>query len=169
LVHLLERDLGAHAAAVRAIAGHRHERVAGGDHPAEQGDLLAGEPVRIAATVPALVMGSDQRGGEGHHREPLEQVRADYRVLVDELPVRGRERRRGQHHAIGERDHPHVAHAHREIQLALGFSVQAQLASDLERELAHHRRRGVYARGASRERGLERRASRLLAFRAPGG
>ena len=47
------------------VGAHRVPGVAAGDHPGLERDLLAGEAVRVAAAVPALVMGADDRSRPG--------------------------------------------------------------------------------------------------------
>src|SRR4051812_13265539 len=53
---LADRDLVGQGAAVRAIRGHRVVRVGDRDHAADERDLVAGEPARIAAAVEPLVV-----------------------------------------------------------------------------------------------------------------
>src|SRR3954447_16929281 len=50
---------------VRAGGEHGVERVADGDDASAQGDLVAGEPVWIAAAVERLVRGADEPRGRG--------------------------------------------------------------------------------------------------------
>ena len=50
-----------HARAVRAVLGHRVERVADGDDARAERDRLAAEAVGVAAAVPALVARAHDR------------------------------------------------------------------------------------------------------------
>ena len=56
---LLRGGLPAHRCAIRALAGHRVERVDEGEDPRGQRDALLGEPVRVPVPVPPLVVGAD--------------------------------------------------------------------------------------------------------------
>src|SRR5205085_2187657 len=64
LATALREDLGpsnlpAHRTSVRTIARHRVERIGDGEDACPEGNLVAGQAVRIAASVPALVMRPD--------------------------------------------------------------------------------------------------------------
>src|SRR4029077_129750 len=52
---LLARRLVVAPAAVHAVGGHRLVRVAGGDDARAQRNLVSGEAIRVALSVPALV------------------------------------------------------------------------------------------------------------------
>ena len=53
---LLDGDLGGHRPAVGPVAGHRVIGVGDRDHARQQRDLLAGQPVRVARAIEALVV-----------------------------------------------------------------------------------------------------------------
>ena len=74
---------GVHAGAVRAVLRHRVERVADRDDPRAERDLLAAEPVRVAARRPSA------RGWSGPSRRPgasagaaADDALADQRVAL---------------------------------------------------------------------------------------
>lgn len=48
-----------------------------------------------------------------------------------------------------------VADAYGQVQERLGLSVEAQFSDEFDRELTHHRRRGVHAECACLERGFQ--------------
>src|SRR4051812_22960844 len=56
--------------------------VARPDDPRRDRDRLAGETVRVAAAVPALVDGADDGRGGLQQRNPAEQLGADLRMLL---------------------------------------------------------------------------------------
>ena len=67
---LVERLLLAEHGAVGARLAHRAEGVADGDDPRAERDLVAGQPVRVAAAVPALVARAHERGDRRAARAP---------------------------------------------------------------------------------------------------
>jgi len=81
LLELLERLLDRHPAAVQARRRHRLERVGDGEHAARERDLVALEPPRVPAAVPALVQRQYPLGDLGHARA-LDDVAAERRVAL---------------------------------------------------------------------------------------
>ena len=79
--------LARHARAVRPVGHHRVERVADGDDPRAERDRLAGEPVGVAAAVPALVAGAHERGDGAQRGHREQEALADERVAAHELPL----------------------------------------------------------------------------------
>src|SRR3954452_4546697 len=111
-------------ALVGALRDQRVEHVADGCDPPHQRDLLAGEPVRIAAPVPALVVGQRDRLRHLDQRRPRprEYVRADRRVGLHLLPLAGVETAGLLEDAIRDPDLADVVHGARvpkEVGLAL--------------------------------------------------
>ena len=90
----LERLAHRQRLAVRPGRGHRAERIRDRHDPGDERDVLAGQPVEVAAAVPALVVVADA----GPDRLDVGQV-ADDRVpepdvLLDDRVLVGRQRRR---------------------------------------------------------------------------
>src|SRR6202022_3079921 len=54
---------------VGPVAGHRLERVAGMDDARLNGNALTAEPIRVASTVPSLVLRADDRSDPGQERD----------------------------------------------------------------------------------------------------
>ena len=82
-----ERHVERPRLAVRAVGGHRVQRVADGDDPGGQRDRVAAQAVGVAGAVVALVDRTHQRGDAGQQRDPGQQRRADRRVLLDLLEL----------------------------------------------------------------------------------
>ena len=83
-----DRRLERHRLAVGAGRRHRAERVAAGDDPRLDRDLLAGQAVRVAAAVVVLVRGADDAADLGEHAaDPVEHFLALDRVAAHDLPL----------------------------------------------------------------------------------
>ena len=90
LDHLARRAI-ADRGAVGAVAGERVERVGEREHAGRERDLLAGQAVRVAAAVPALVVVADQRPRGLEERDLADDLLADQRVALHHLALaRGR-------------------------------------------------------------------------------
>src|ERR1035437_1027144 len=85
--HCLESEANRERGAVDAIRGERVERGSRRSDPSGEWDLLAGEPARVAAAVPPLVMGARDKGAHVHdlRRGVREHFVADLRVGLDHL------------------------------------------------------------------------------------
>src|SRR5207253_6521052 len=83
---------------------HRAERVADGDDARAERDLLAGEAVRIAATVPALVARADDRRDVRERLDRREDPLADDRVRAHHRPLLVVERRALVQHRLRDAD-----------------------------------------------------------------
>jgi len=82
-----DRQLFADRGAIRAIARHRVEGIAGEDDPGLERDRLAGQRVRIALAVEALVTGAHDAGDGDERRRAGEDALADDRVSTHERPL----------------------------------------------------------------------------------
>ncbi len=153
--HVLERPFGADPAPFGPIGGEGHECVAHRDHTTGERNRVAAQAIRIAGTVPSLVMGTDDRGRHGHRRERLEQLGSDHRVAVQQRLIVGGQRPRAQDHVVGQADHPDVAHAGADIDRQTVVLVKAEQPADLRGELPDQRRTHVRAGGASHQSGFE--------------
>src|SRR5437660_4659511 len=73
--------------AVKAFAGHRVKRVADGDDASSQGDLLTRAPVRVAASVVALVTCAHEAGDWAHRGGSREDALPHFAVALDDRPL----------------------------------------------------------------------------------
>ncbi len=76
-----------HRRAVGAVGRHRVVGVAGEEDAGAERDRLAGEAVGVAAAVPALVGGADDRPDRGEELDRPDDPLADDRVLLDLVPL----------------------------------------------------------------------------------
>src|SRR5262249_22195789 len=83
---LVEGFLFRERLSIRAVSGHRDVGVADSDDPGREGDILPGETVRIAASVPVLVARADDPGDAAQGGVGAENALADDRVLAYERP-----------------------------------------------------------------------------------
>src|SRR5437763_15707438 len=78
----------AEAAPIRTVGRHRVVRVADEDDPRLERDVLAGDPVRIAGSVPPLMAVTNDRA---HALEPVDRrddLLAELRMGLDDPPLR---------------------------------------------------------------------------------
>src|SRR5439155_6729262 len=98
---LLAGRLPRAALAVRPVARHRVERVGDREDPRGERDLLAAEPVRVAVTVPALVVrADDEEPLPLQERDAAEHLLAENRVRLHQPPLLRRQRPRLLEHAV---------------------------------------------------------------------
>ena len=76
-----------HRLAVGPIGGHGVEGVADGHDAGAERDLVAAQPVRIAAAVPALVARADEPGHRTQRGRGQQDALADQRVAAHEAPL----------------------------------------------------------------------------------
>ena len=81
-LELLARLLHRHRVAVRAVGEHRVVGVGDREHARDERDALAGEAVRVAGAVPALVVVAQDRR-DARQRSTLGQLGARARVALD--------------------------------------------------------------------------------------
>src|SRR5438128_7015873 len=147
-------------------AGHRIKRVAHRDDARAERDLLTGEPIWVAATVPALVRGAHQRGHRRQRRGLAENALADDRVAAHERPLV-----RVQRAWLGE-DRVRYSRLADVVQFSPSRELvellrrQVETAADRERELADVVEVDVQVRLALAQQ-LHEYVSRLMAGRAP--
>src|SRR5581483_7985786 len=115
---------------IGAVAAHRVEGVADRDHAGAERDLLAGEPVRVALPVPALVGGAHQAGDRSHRREGADDPLPDQRVRSHQLPLDLVERCRLAEDLLGDRDLSDVVEPGRATEDVDLLRVEPQLAAD---------------------------------------
>ena len=72
---------------VRPVRRHRRERVAHEHDLRAERDVVAGQRVRVAAAVPALVAGADEPGDADERGSAGDDALADQRVAAQELPL----------------------------------------------------------------------------------
>ena len=81
-------------AAVGPVGDHRVVGVAGEHDPARERDPLAGQAVRVAAPVPALVLVADRLRHLVHPRDLAQDLLADHRVVAHHPRLLGGQRSR---------------------------------------------------------------------------
>ena len=124
---------------VGARRGQRVEHVADRADAADERDVLAGEAGRVAAAVPALVVGAGDDLAHLHERRARagEQVGADRRVALHDLPLGVGERARLAEDRVGDRDLADVVHRARVAQDLGLFGIQAGCEREPVAQLAH--------------------------------
>ena len=91
-------------APVGAVGDHRVVGVADGHDAGAERDLLAGEPIGIAAPVVALMARAHDRADAAELGRGADDPLADDRVLAHVFPLVGVERARGVQDGVGDRD-----------------------------------------------------------------
>ena len=123
--------------AVGALRGHGVEGVADGDDPRSKRDLLAGQAVRVARAVPALVARADDRADRLQGGRGAEDALADDRVAAHELPLGVVQRPRLVQDRIGDGHLPDVVQLSGAGQLVEVLGCQVELAADRLGHLGH--------------------------------
>ena len=150
-----QRVLAAHRLAVGAVGGHRVVRVAAEDDPRGERDLLAGEAVRVAPAVPALVAGADDLADARHQAaDAVEQQLALDRVRLDQLELLVGELGRLVQDLLGDRDLADVVEQRGELEL---LAVGLRDAPSRPRPRRRARRPSGSGRRCSRPRPRRRR------------
>jgi hypothetical protein len=142
--------------AVRPVGDERVVRVAGQDDARGERDVLAGEPVRVAAAVPALVLVADRRGHVAQAGQRSQDPLADDRVLAHEHPLVGGQRTGLVEDLVGDADLADVVQER--DRLDLGHFARIEPESPGHRDRQRVDGVGVLARVAVA--GLERRRQR---------
>src|SRR5205085_11976674 len=149
LVDHLRVELGASTAAelgdrfleekrrpVRAIGRHRVEGVAAADDPRQERDLLAGEPVRIALAVPALVAGADDPADLAEQAaDAVQETLAFERVPFDDRALLVVQRSRFVDDRLRDAHLADVVEEGDELRVAQLAGAQPEPARDREGEL----------------------------------
>ena len=102
--HLRDRLGRGERRAVGVARDHHVVGVGDRDHPRQQRDRLAGELVRVALAVPALVVAEDDLRHRRVGLHPRDDAGAVLRVAADDLPVLLGQRRGGEQDRVGERE-----------------------------------------------------------------
>jgi energy-coupling factor transporter ATP-binding protein EcfA2 len=134
--HLGERLCFGAGCAVGAVGRHGAEGVAGADDARDERDLLAGEPVRVAAAVPVLVAGADDAADVAEEpADPLEQPLALDRVRLDDGPLVVGERAGLGDDLAGDLDLPDVVEERDELRDAPVGTVERELVRNGEHQV----------------------------------
>jgi hypothetical protein len=133
-----EGDLVRQGLSIGAIGAHCVPRVAAGDDSRLARDRFPGESVRIAATVPPLVVGADDQADIAHESSDLREHSLPFeRVSLDDRPLIGIELSGLVYDVLGNRDLAHVVQQRREFDVAAFPWVQPKLFCDCDRERDH--------------------------------
>src|SRR6185295_13568386 len=119
------------------LLAHRVEGVADEDDPGPDRDVLAGQAVRVALPVPALVGGANQTGHRGERRGRAQNPLTDQRVLSDQLPLDLVERLRLAQDFVGNRDLAEVVELGRAPEHVDLLRIHAQLAAHRDGDAGH--------------------------------
>ena len=158
---LLERGRGRQRLAIGPRGRHGVVGDADRDHAGAERDLLAGDAVRIAAAVVALVARAHEAGDGRERGRGGEDALADDRVAPDLRPLLGLERGALAQHRLGDREHADVLElggAHDVVELA---EREAEAAADADRMGGDARERDGRAAGAALGEDLEQHVSNL--------
>ncbi|VUD74497.1 hypothetical protein MET9862_05128 [Methylobacterium symbioticum] len=116
----LDGQVEGHRRLVGPLAGERVEHIGHRDDAGGERDLLARPTMRVAAPVPALVMGLGNVGREADQLAgaAAEDAGAEMGVRLDQVELGRIELARLQQHGIGDGDLAHVVERRREIDAA---------------------------------------------------
>ncbi len=135
-LQLGQRVVERERAPVGPRAGHRLQRVAGGDDPRAERDLVAGEAVGVALAVPALVAGAHERRDGLQRRRRADDALPDDGVLLDDRPLVVVQRAGLVQDGRGHRDLADVVQLAGAAQVLQRVRVQPEALADLGREAA---------------------------------
>ena len=122
-------------APVRAVGYERVPGVAGEHDARGERDLLAGDAVRVAAAVPALVLVADRVRHRGEAGQRPQDALADDGVLAHQLPLLGVEPAGLVEDLVGDPDLADVVEQRDRADLVGRAAVQAEAAGDRAGEL----------------------------------
>ena len=123
----------------RTVRARRRQRVVDVDDPddlCEQRDVIAAQPVRVAAAVDAFVVTADDRTHPPQRLERRAQRVADVRVALHQLEFLGRERAGLEQHRVGHADLADVVEIAASMQRLEIFGGEAERPSELDGELS---------------------------------
>ena len=124
-----------HRFAIGPRGRHRVEGVAGGDDARLQRNRLAGQPIGIAAAVPALVRGAHDPPDLDHEAaDLLEHLLALDRVRLDDRPLALVELAGLVDDLLRHGDLADVVQQRAELDAALGVVVQSHRLGDVQRQ-----------------------------------
>ena len=158
---LSERLARGPASGVDAIGRHRAVGVADGDDPRLDRDLLADQPIGIAAAVDPFVVMADGGRGHAHPADATDQLLADLGMRSHDPPLRIVERATLRQDAVGNRDLADVVQP----------ATEAAAQQDVKREAEHATHVSRRARRPARcgARAFPRGRWRRARAPAPGG
>ena len=131
-----QRDLLGKAFAIGAIGGHGTVGIGDCHQTCEEWDFEAGKAVRIAAAVPALVMVTNRFQGPLQARHGGNDHRAHNRVMLDDLDLFLRERRRFTQDEVRDTDLTDIVQQRRRRQIILQRLIHPHLRRNLN-TIAH--------------------------------
>jgi len=114
---------------------HRDERVAGEQDASGERDLVAGEAIRVAGPVEALVLVADDRRRLGQQRQAAQHPFADEGVLAQHGALLVAQLARVRHQHRGYADRADVVEQRGEVQRAQVPVVEPERAAGLPGEL----------------------------------
>ena len=126
----------AEAATVGAVARHRVVRVADEDDPRLERDLLAGEPVRIAGAVPALVAVAHDRADLLEPVDRSDDPLAELGMGLDDQPLRLGQATGLREDLARDADLADVVEERSELEPLQRPLVEAERLADAKREVA---------------------------------
>src|SRR3954470_9259569 len=130
-------DRGGKRVAVPAHGGHRLQRVADGEDPRDERDVVRAEALRVAAAVPALVVVEDDVHDDLRQPERAHDARADLRVPAHDLPLVLRERAGLGEDVLGHADLADVVQQAAEEELLGAPDLGVDDLGQLRRQPAH--------------------------------
>jgi hypothetical protein len=143
--------------AVRPIARDRVERVRDREHARAERDLVADEAVRVAASVPALVVRTNDRQAFGaHERDSLEHLLAEHGVRLDQTALGNRQWRGFLEHSVRDPDLAEVVQQEAVLDARVVQQLGRAHACELDGVELHALRMGTRARVLRLERAGER-------------
>src|SRR5215204_1411676 len=107
------------------------ERIANENDARLERNVLRREPVGIAGSVEPLVTMAHDRAYVGKPHDRSENTLAELGVLLDHVPLVGRERPGFQEHLGRDADLPDVVEERSELEALQRLRVEAELGSDL--------------------------------------
>ena len=128
-----------HRVAVRAVGEHGVVGVGDGEHARDERDALAGEAVRVAGAVPALVVVAQDRG-DARQSGALGELRARVRMSLDGVVLAGLEPARLEQDRARHDDLADVVQQAGERRLRDAAAVEPGRVGQLDRDARDARR-----------------------------
>ena len=139
-----DRLVAGHRRAVGVAGGHHVVGVGDGDDPRQFGDVVAGQPARVALAVDPLVVGEDDLADRPVAVDRGDDAGALVGVALDQHPVLVGERHVGLEDAVGKDELADVVQQRGDVDQLLFLAREAGPLGDLARVARH---RGAVARG----------------------
>src|SRR5207245_1996301 len=115
---------------IRSVGRHRVEGVADEDDPRLERDLVAGDPVRVARAVPALVAMAHDRAYVLQPVDRRDDPLTELRVPLDHRTLRGRQAPRLPEDAGRDPDLADVVEERAYLEPLQGARIEAELVAD---------------------------------------